>query len=215
MTARGLLRWSAALVLLAPTCGCTHAPPADAEPAAISSAALPGSAEELSALLVTEVPSGLPPVPDADLDPPAGPKTLEDVAGYSADPAREREVLADYGYQRGWERFWRADAAQTTVFVDQFATAEGAAAYARDLAHNDAGYYGGALASNPLGLPDDCMVLTTDQAGERRGLAGPTAFAWCPQGVFSVGVAAVAPTEEAASAELHAVVADQLARLPG
>ena len=43
---------------------------------------------------------------DDELDPPAGAKRVEDIAGYSDDPAREREVLEDYGYRYGWERFW-------------------------------------------------------------------------------------------------------------
>ena len=29
-----------------------------------------------------------------------------DIAGYARDPARERAVLAEYGYRHGWERFW-------------------------------------------------------------------------------------------------------------
>ena len=64
------------------------------------------SAEELGALVVAEVPSGLPRLPDDELEPPAGAKAVEDVAEYADDPAREREVLEDYGYRYGWERFW-------------------------------------------------------------------------------------------------------------
>ena len=45
---------------------------------------------ELGALVVTEVPSGLPRLPDDELDPPAGAKRVDDVADYSDDPARER-----------------------------------------------------------------------------------------------------------------------------
>ncbi len=68
----------------------------------------PASADDLGALILTELPSGLPRLSDDHLMPPAGAKRVEDVAGYSDDPARERAVLEDYGYRHGWERFWGA-----------------------------------------------------------------------------------------------------------
>jgi hypothetical protein len=161
------------------------------------------------------VPSGLPRVPDEHLTPPAGEKTVDDVAAYAADPGREREVLAGYGYRYGWERFWGAGPGpQTSVFVDQFDTRAGAGAYARDLAENDAEFYDGVLRDNPPHLPGGCRLLTVETADPETGLAGPAAFAWCGHGVFSVGVVAVADSVSAASDEVHAVVAAQLARLP-
>ena len=131
--------------------------------------AVPASAEELGELVVTAVPSGLPRLPDDELDPPAGPKDVHDVAAYADDPAREREVLEDYGYRFGWERFWgEGPTSMTGVFVDQFETRAGAGAYAEDLARNDAEHYGGVLDENPPDLPGGCWMLTVDEPAAGR-----------------------------------------------
>ena len=75
----------------------------------------------LGGLVLAEVPAeACPLVPDDELDPPAGPKTVDDVAGYADDADREAGVLTDYGYRWGWERFWRDEDALASVFVDQF-----------------------------------------------------------------------------------------------
>nr|WP_239521879.1 hypothetical protein [Geodermatophilus sabuli] len=175
----------------------------------------PSSPAELERLLVTDVPSGLARVADADLTPPAGEKSAEDVAGYADDPDREREVLEDYGYRYGWERFWGAGPGPlVSVFVDQFVTRAGAGAYARDLAANDAELYGAVLRDEPPHLPGGCRLLVLDEADPGSGMSGPAAFAWCAHGVFSVAVTAVAGSVEAATDEVHAVVAAQLERLP-
>ncbi|MFW3169469.1 hypothetical protein [Geodermatophilus sp. CPCC 206100] len=175
----------------------------------------PASAQALEELLVTEVPSGLPRVPDEHLTPPAGEKSADDVAEYADDPDRERSVLAAYGYRYGWERFWSSGSGPlTSVFVDQFDTRAGAGDYARDLAENDAEFYDGVLRDQPPHLPGGCRLLTVEQAAPDSGLDGPAAFAWCGHGVFSVGVVAVAESVSAASDEVHAVVAAQLERLP-
>ena len=180
---------------------------------------LPGTAEELSGLLVTEVPSGLARVADVDVVPPAGPKTVEDVAAYADDPGYERGVLEDYGYRYGWERFWGTPGSTvTSVFVDQFDDAPGAAAYAEDLAADGAEYYAGMLQHDPPGLPEGCRLLTVTRPDPETRVTGPAAFAWCGHGVFSVAVSAVtgAPegAVEAATDEVAAVVAEQLDRLP-
>jgi hypothetical protein len=218
VTDRLLPAVASALLLLSPLCtGCAAGdPPPD--PAAASSsptAALPSSATELEELVVTDVPSGLPRVPDDELDPPAGEKTIDDVARYGQDAAEQRAVLADYGYQRGWERFWRSGDLLTTVFLDQFGDADGAGSYADDLARNDAAYYGGELDSAPADLPGGCVLMARDQPSPEQGFAGPAAFAWCASGVFTVSVAAVAVTLTEARAELTAVTTEQLDRLPG
>lgn len=217
VAARPLAGAVALLAALLPA-GCTGTVEGTATPAgaaAGAAGALPDTAQELEALLVTEVPSGLPRVPDAELDPPAGEKTAEDLAGYAEDPERELEVLRDYGYRYGWERFWgAAPGPLTSVFVDQFEDRAGAGAYAEDLAGNDAEVYAGLLREDPPHLPGGCRLLTVDDPEPHSGLAGPAAFAWCGHGVFSVSVTAVAATLDDASAEVHAVVRDQLARLP-
>ena len=198
------------LLLLA---GCTRA--VDGAPTARPVESLPASAEELEPLLVAEVPSGLPRLPDGELDPPAGAKDAEDVAGYADDPARERQVLEDYGYRHGWERFWGQGAApMTVVFVDQFRTRAGAGAYAEDLAHNEAERYDAELDEDPSDLPGGCRLLTVEAPGPGSGLTGPAALAWCGHGVFSVGVTAVAGSVEAAEDEVGAVLVAQLDRLP-
>ena len=60
----------------------------------------------------------------------------------------------------------------TGVFVDQFEHRAGAAAYAADLARNEAEHYGATLIENPPGLPGGCQLLTvetpTAQAAARR-----------------------------------------------
>ncbi|SEO90026.1 hypothetical protein [Trujillonella endophytica] len=187
-----------------------------ADPVQAAAARTPGSAGELSALLVTEVPSGLARVADADVDPPAGEKSLADVAGYADDPAYERAVLEDYGYRYGWERFWGTPGGTvTSVFVDQFDAVEGAAAYAEDLAGDGADHYAGMLVHDPVALPDGCRLLTVSHPDPESRVTGPAAFAWCAHGVFSVAVSAVSATVGAATDEVVAVVATQLDRLPG
>jgi hypothetical protein len=183
------------------------------EASAAPGGAVPSSPEELERLIVPDVPSGLPRVPDDALSPPAGEKRVEDVAGYAQDPTREREVLAEYGYRYGWERFWGTGTGPMTgVFVDQFEDRAGAGAYARDLAGNDAEHYRGMLRDDAPGLPGGCRLLTVDEpSGE---LTGPAAFAWCVHGVFSVSVTSVAGSPEAAEEEVRAVLAAQLERLP-
>ncbi|MGY2128960.1 hypothetical protein [Blastococcus sp. SYSU DS0617] len=185
--------------------------------AAAPSPSGPASPEELERLVVDEVPSGLPRLPDAAIEPPAGAKRVEDVAGYSDDPARERAVLENYGYRYGWERFWgtgTGEGSQTGVFVDHFEHAEGALAYAEDLARNEAEHYGGLLSEGSPGLPEGCRRLVVDEPGPGEELHGPAAFAWCTRGPFSVSVSAVADSLDAANEEVSAVVADQLDRLP-
>lgn len=192
--------------------GCTRA--VDGEPTAGPRAA-PASAEELGELVVTDVASGLPRLPDDDLDPPAGRKEAADVAAYSDDPAREQEVLEDYGYRFGWERFWgEGEVAMTGVFVDQFETRAGAGAYAGDLARNDAEHYGAELVEQPLDLPGGCRLVSVEDPAPGSGLTGPAALVWCGSGVFSVGVTAVAASAEEAEDEVRAVLAEQLDRLP-
>ena len=187
--------------------------PVDGAPAPGSSPP-PASAGELGVLIVTEVPSGLPRLSDADLTPPAGAKRVEDIAGYSDDPARERAVLEDYGYRHGWERFWGSEhGPMTGVFVDQFAVRAGAGAYVEDLARNDAEHYGGMLRENPAGLPGGCWLLTVEDADPEE-LHGPAALAWCVHGVFSVSATSVADSADAAVEEVRAVLSAQLDRLP-
>jgi hypothetical protein len=184
------------------------------EASAAPGPSLPTAPEELERLVVTDVPAGLPRVPDDALSPPAGEKEVADVAAYSAHPDHEREVLAGYGFRFGWERFWGAGDGSgpvTSVFVYQFTSRAGAAAYARDLAGNDAESYRGMLRDDPTGLPGGCSLVTVDQP-ER--LPGPAASAWCGHGVFSVAVTSVAGSPAAARKEVGAVVKAQLARLP-
>ncbi|WP_369134449.1 hypothetical protein [Modestobacter sp. I12A-02662] len=207
----------AAVLLLALACtGCTSvAEPAEPAVRSAATAALPTDAGELEELLLDEVPSGLPRVADDELDPPAGEKSADDVAAYAEDDAaHQEEVLGQYGYLRGWERFWRGDDALTTVFLDQFDDPGGAATYAEDLARNDAEHYGGQLDRSPAGLPADCVLMTVEQPDPAHGMAGPAVFSWCGRGVFTVSVAAVRPGMEDARAEVAAVVAEQLERLP-
>jgi len=209
---------AAVLLVLLPclpaTVGCARA--VDGVPTAVPGDAFPESADELEALVVTEVPSGLPRLPDAELDPPAGAKAVDDIADYSEDPSRERDVLERYGYRQGWERFWGSGSGgpMTGVFVDQFATRAGAGAYAEDLARNDAEHYDGVLHDNPPELPGGCRMLTVDDPEAQAALGGPAALAWCGHGPFSVSVTAVAESMDAAQEEVAAVVDEQLDRLP-
>jgi len=208
---------AAALLFLLPclptTAGCTHA--VDGIPSAAPPPPVPASAQELGKLVVTEVSSGLPRLPDDQLEPPAGPKAVDDIADYSDDPARERDVLEEYGYRFGWERFWGTGSVPTTgVFVDQFDTRSGAASYAEDLARNDAEHYGAVVHENPPDLPGGCRMLTVDDEDAQEKLGGPAAFAWCARGPFSVSVTSVTDSLETAESEVRAVVGQQLERLP-
>lgn len=213
MTGGGRVALPAGLLLL--LAGCTPGEAGSATPAPAPAPATPETAEQLGDLVLDEVPSGLPRIPDADLQPPAGAKTVDDVASYAEDPARERAVLRDYGYRHGWERFWGSTTGPlTSVFLDQFDDRGGAATYARDLARNDAEVYDGVLRHDPADLPDGCSLLTVPEADPETGLAGPTAFAWCGHGVFSVAVTVVAEREQAAVDAVRAVVLAQLDELP-
>jgi hypothetical protein len=206
------------LACLPATGGCARAVDGVPTPGTAQAAAAdtPGSAAELEALIVTTVPSGLPRLPDEDLRPPAGEKTVEDVAAYSEDPEREREVLEEYGYRYGWERFWGTGgpAPMTGVFVDQFEHRSGAAAYAADLAHNEAEHYAATLIENAPELPGGCHLLAVEDTDPQARLAGPAALAWCGHGVFSVSVTAVADSVDAAEEEVRTVLDAQLDRLP-
>lgn len=209
-------RRAAVLLLLVavPACGREDDGPSAGAATAPSG---PDTTEDLEPLVVDEVPSGLPRLPDDRIEPPAGAKRVEDVAGYADDPARERAVLRDYGYRRGWERFWGAgtgEGPQTGVSVDLFERPDGAAAYGQDLARNDAEHYGGMLSEGPPDLPDGCRRLRVDEPRPEKGLTGPAAFAWCTRGEFSVWVSAVAGSLDAASAEVREVMTEQLDRLP-
>jgi hypothetical protein len=196
------------LLLVVPAgCGSADGPPA-------ASPSTPTSAGQLERLVVTTVPSGLPRMPDARLSPPAGAKSAADVAAYAGDPARERRVLAGYGYRFGWERFWGHGGRQTSVFVDQFGTAAGARRYAADLAGNDAVHYGARYHQGTGGLPSGCRLLTAGPPNRAARLPGPAAFAWCAHGVFAVAVTAVSTSTDAAVRETGAVVRAQLRRLP-
>jgi hypothetical protein len=181
----------------------------------VAGAGTPESAGDLEPLIVDEVPSGLPRLPDEDLHPPAGAKRLEDIASYSDDPEREREVLEEYGYRFGWERFWGEGSGPLTgVFVDRFEERAGAASYAEDLARNDVELYGGMLQEEPPHLPEDCRLLTVEDAVPEEELHGPASMAWCAHGVFSVSVTAVADSVDTAEEEVRAVLDQQLDRLP-
>jgi hypothetical protein len=183
--------------------------------AAAPGPAVPATPAELERLLVEAVPSGLPRLPDTRVRPPAGEKTVEDVAAYARNPARERAVLEDYGFRFGWERFWGVDdGALTGVFLHQMRSRAGAAAYARDLAANDAEFYEGILADDPPDLPGGCWLLTVEDPRPGSGLEGPAAISWCGAGPFSVSVTAVADSVEAARAEVQELLPEQLDRLP-
>jgi hypothetical protein len=195
------------------TSACDRSVPGEATPANVLP--LPDSPLALEELLVRTVPSGLPRLPDGLVRPRAGAKTVEDVATYAQDPARERAVLEDYGYRFGWERFWGVDhRALTSVFVHQLDSRAGAAAYARDLAANDADHYDGVLADDPPDLPGGCWLLTVEDPRAGSGLDGPAVITWCGHGVFSVSVTAVARSLEAARAEVRELLPAQLDRLP-
>lgn len=193
--------------------GCSRS--VDGVPTAGAAASTPESAEQLGALVVADVPSGLPRLPDDQLEPPAGAKRAEDVARYAPDAERERQVLAEYGYRFGWERFWgHGTGAVTGVFVDQFEDRSGAGRYAEDLARNEAGVHGGVLGEDPPQLPGGCWLLTVEDAPPGDELAGPAAMAWCAHGSFSVSVRAVAESVDAAEEEARLVLEEQLDRLP-
>ena len=205
-------RLAVALALLLPATACARSAEGAASPG--RGPFLPASAGELEALVVDDVPSGLPRLPDGDLRPPAGAKRVEDVAGYSDDPRRERDVLEDLGYVHGWERFWGEDGGPVTgVFVDQFESRAGAGAYAEDRAHNDAEHYRGHLTQEPPGLRGGCRLVTVPEPAPGT-LHGPAALAWCVHGVFSVSATAVSDSVDAAEEEVRAVLEAQLRRLP-
>lgn len=195
--------------------GRAAAAPSSPAPSSVSPAT-PSTAAALGRLLVAEVPSGRPLMPDAELRPRAGEKTLDDVAAYAQDPVHEREVLSGYGFRWGWERFWGAGAGspETSVLVEQFTGTAGARSFTDDLAANEARRYRAGVHENPPALPSSCRLLTVDAPSPDLGLGGPTAMAECAHGPFSVAVTAVAASVDAATAEVAGVARAQLARLP-
>ena len=210
-TAAGILLVAALLGGVLGGCG----GPAHRTPAMRTSAvATPSSADALGRLVLTGLPSGLPRMPDDQLQPRAGEKTVDDVAAYAQDPVRERGVLRGYGFRWGWERFWGRGPTETSVFVEQFTRTAGAAAFAADLAVNEERHYRAVLHENPPELPAGCRLLSVDQPDPKLGLTGPTALAWCAHGAFSIAVTAVGTSVAAATGEVASVVRAQLARLP-
>jgi hypothetical protein len=210
-------RWRGVAVLLGVVAltGCTRAVDGVASAGPVGDSV--DSPAELEALIVSDVASGMPRLADDELDPPAGAKQVDDIAGYSDDPVREREVLEDYGYRFGWERFWGSGGGSgpmTEVFVDQFGRRVGAAAYAADRAHNYAERFSGVLMENPPDLPGGCWLLTVEDAVPEAQLSGPTALASCGHGAFSIAVTAMADSVAAAQDEVRAVLMAQLAELP-
>jgi hypothetical protein len=210
-------RWRGVAVLLGVVAltGCTRAVDGVASAGPVGDSV--DSPAELEALIVSDVASGMPRLADDELDPPAGAKQVDDIAGYSDDPVREREVLEDYGYRFGWERFWGSGGGSgpmTEVFVDQFDRRVGAAAYAADRAHNYAERFSGVLMENPPDLPGGCWLLTVEDAVPEEQLSGPTALASCGHGAFSIAVTAMADSVAAAQDEVRAVLMAQLAELP-
>ncbi len=213
MNPAAVVRHGGLALLLAVLTGC--GPGADGGASAAPAAATPDTPRELEPLVVPDVPSGLPRVPDDALSPPAGEKWPEDVAGYAEDAAREREVLDDYGYRFGWERYWGSGSGPlTTVAAHQFETTDGAAAFTADLAAHEAEVYGGLLREDPPDLPPGCRLLQLDEGAPAAGVAAPAALAWCARGAFSLAVTAVSGSVESATEEVRAVVAAQLERLP-
>jgi len=211
--ARRAARSAVLLAVAVLTTGCDRSVAGTATPAPGPS--LPGTPAELERLLVESVPSGLPRLPDGQVRPPAGEKTVADVAAYARNPTRERAVLRDYGFRFGWERFWgMADGGLTSVFVHEMRSRAGAAAYARDLAANDADFYEGVLADDPPDLPGGCWLLVVEDPRDGSGLDGPAVISWCGAGAFSVSVTAVADSVEAARAEVRELLPEQLDRLP-
>jgi hypothetical protein len=63
-------------------------------------------------------------------------------------------------------------------------------------------------------MPGSCSTMTVEGWDGDGELTGPTAFAWCAHGVFSVSVTALAPSRAAAEEEVRAVLEQQLDRLP-
>ncbi len=207
----------AALLLLVPVLAAAGCSGDGGETGVAETSPAPVAPDELERVVVEEVPSGLPRLPDDAITPPAGAKRVEDVAGYSDDPARERAVLEEYGYRYGWERFWGSgsgEGPQTGVFVDLFEDPAGADAYAEDLARNDVERYGGLLSAGSPDLPEGCRRLVVGAPRPDQGLSGPAVFAWCTRASYSVAVSAVADTVDAAGREVGAVAAEQLDRLP-
>lgn len=206
-------RWTAVLLLVVLT-ACDRSVTAEASAEA---PVTPESAGELERLLVDAVPSDLPRLPDDAVEPPAGEKSVADVAGYAEDHARERGVLEDYGYRFGWERFWGEPGGDLTgVFVHQLGHRAGAAAYAEDAVANEAEYYGGIVSENAPELPGGCLLLTVDEFTAPGGMTGPAVSAWCGHGVFAVSVTAVADTIDEAGREVEQLLPEQLDRLtPG
>jgi hypothetical protein len=209
----GRSAWMTAVLLLAALTGCDRS--VTAEASADRAAAVPESADELEPLLVDDVPSGLPRLPDDALEPPAGEKTVTDVAAYAEDISRERDVLQDYGYRFGWERFWGEPGAElTSVFVHQLEHRAGAAAYARDAAANEADFFDGILSENPPELPGGCRLLIVEEFAGPGGMDGPAVSGWCGHGVFTVSVTSVAGSIDQAQAEVSKLLPEQLDRLP-
>ena len=169
----------------------------------------PASAEELGALIVTEVPSGLPRLPDEDLTPPAGQEAgrghrgLCPRSGTGAGGPRGLRLPVRLGTVLG-----HRDGPVTGVFVDQFDTRAGAAPTPR---------------TSPATTPSTTAacwrrprrpagrLLVADRGGPRPGAAARAGRVRLVRArVFSVSVTAVADSVDAAEEEVRAVLEAQL-----
>ena len=142
---------------------------------------------------------------------------MEDVAGYADDPAREREVLEDYGYRYGWERFWgdRDRAGDRRLRRPVRAPAPVPGPTPRTSPATTPSTTAACCGEDPPDLPGGCRLLTVDEPEPDAGLSGPAALRLVrPRRRSASAVTAVADSVDAAEEEVRAVLAEQLDRLP-
>jgi hypothetical protein len=214
---------ASALVVIA--CGCsggsgktvpttTVRPPTSQNPTTTSTRPTPTTdtipGPELEPLIVDTAPSGLERKPDALAD--TGPTDLDKAVQDDA-LSRERDArraLALNGFLRGYQRQWSTGdgVGQNFVYVYQFATPEGAAAY---LSHWRSAAIAGTTRAAPVPFTPSLPGAIGLNARDNRGSSGIVLFSKGPYAVqaISTGISQVDQAQPATDLAFA-----QYARLP-
>lgn len=169
----------------------------------------PTTAEELETYIVDVAPAGLAQVPNGNANPPAGPSTIEDVAGQFADADEMQTTLEEIGYWQGYRRVWGDTTTGLTVYVDQFLISSGASDFVQMISPSYGEGVGAAMA--PLDNAPGCQWAS---GVDPDNATVTTTHVTCNRKVWSIDVTATSP-DPAQSQTLGIQLAqDQYGKLP-
>lgn len=201
----------------APTPEPTDEPPPTDQPTSDPTADLPSgpeapyptTAEELETYIVDAAPGGLAQVPNGNANPPAGPSTIDDVAGQFADAAEMQTTLEEIGYWQGYRRVWGDTSTGLTIYVDQFLISSGASDFVEMISPSYGEGVGAAMA--PLDNAPGCQWAS---GIDQDNAAVTTTHVTCSRKVWSIDVTATSPDPAQSQALGIQLAQDQYGKLP-